>query len=200
MIGAVFSPTGTKDFATYITKIRQSGADALYMVLAGRRLQRVPVQAKQYRLGDKVQLLTEVVDLNSHPRGRRCGGRAGRLDPLQLHARQSGEQGVRRTRGRRNTARSRTTTRASSGRPARSCRPASTRPAASRPTSCAPALETVAIDSIKGHVAMRACDHQAMQQGFMVKVVKQEDPMPVPRGDRDLSRRSNRAGLQQDDL
>ena len=26
-----------------------------------------------------------------------------------------------------------------------------------------PALETVAIESIKGHVAMRACDHQAVQ-------------------------------------
>ena len=42
------------------------------------------------------------------------------------------------------------------------------------------ALETAAIDSIKGHVAMRACDHQAMQQGYIVKVVKQEDSMPVP--------------------
>ena len=42
------------------------------------------------------------------------------------------------------------------------------------------ALETVAIDSIKGHVAIRACDHQAIQQGYIVKVVKQEDPMPVP--------------------
>ena len=44
-----------------------------------------------------------------------------------------------------------------------------------------PALETVAIDSIKGHVAMRACDHQAEQQGFMVKVVRKEgfkDPIP----------------------
>jgi branched-chain amino acid transport system substrate-binding protein len=42
------------------------------------------------------------------------------------------------------------------------------------------ALETVAIDSIKGHVAMRACDHQVIQSGYIVKVVKQEDPMPVP--------------------
>ena len=35
-----------------------------------------------------------------------------------------------------------------------------------------PALEKVEIDSIKGKVAMRACDHQAVQQGFMVKVQK----------------------------
>jgi branched-chain amino acid transport system substrate-binding protein len=44
-----------------------------------------------------------------------------------------------------------------------------------------PALETVEIDSIKGKVAMRACDHQAVQQGFMVKVVQKagfKDPVP----------------------
>src|SRR6185437_11596131 len=44
-----------------------------------------------------------------------------------------------------------------------------------------PALETVALDSIKGKVAMRACDHQAVQQGFMVKVARKEgfaDPVP----------------------
>ena len=29
-IGSVFSPIGTKDFSTYITKIRQSGADACF--------------------------------------------------------------------------------------------------------------------------------------------------------------------------
>jgi branched-chain amino acid transport system substrate-binding protein len=35
LLGAVFSPTGTKDFSTYITKIRQSGAEARYLVIAG---------------------------------------------------------------------------------------------------------------------------------------------------------------------
>ena len=34
-IGKVFAPTGTKDYSTYITKIRQSGADAVYLVLQG---------------------------------------------------------------------------------------------------------------------------------------------------------------------
>src|SRR6185312_1228438 len=63
-IGAVYSPTGTKDFSTYITKIRNSGADALYVVLAGDDYGAFLAQAKQYRLGDKVQLLTEVVDMS----------------------------------------------------------------------------------------------------------------------------------------
>src|SRR5438105_10524740 len=31
-VGKVFAPTGTKDYSTYITKIRQSGADGVYLV------------------------------------------------------------------------------------------------------------------------------------------------------------------------
>src|SRR5262249_19146253 len=34
-IGKVFAPTGTKDYSTYITKIRQSGADAGFLVMQG---------------------------------------------------------------------------------------------------------------------------------------------------------------------
>ena len=55
LTGTVFSPTGTKDFAHYISKIRQSGADALYLVLAGDDYNAFLTQAKQYRLSDKVQ-------------------------------------------------------------------------------------------------------------------------------------------------
>jgi hypothetical protein len=40
-----------------------------------------------------------------------------------------------------------------------------------------PALETVALESIKGKIAIRKCDHQAVQQGFMVKVVKRGDAL-----------------------
>ena len=43
------------------------------------------------------------------------------------------------------------------------------------------ALETVAIDDINGHVPMRKCDHQAVQDGTVVKLVKAEDfSYPVP--------------------
>ncbi len=34
-IADIYSPIGTQDFSTYITKIRQSGADACYLVLQG---------------------------------------------------------------------------------------------------------------------------------------------------------------------
>ena len=35
-----------------------------------------------------------------------------------------------------------------------------------------PALEDIEIESVKGKVFMRKCDHQGVQQGFMVEVVK----------------------------
>ena len=57
------------------------------------------------------------------------------------------------------------------------------------------------IESIKGKIKMRECDHQAVQQGFMVKVVKKDGfDHPDPRGDRDLPGRAHHAGLQEDHL
>src|ERR1700733_6969954 len=77
-IADIYSPIGTQDFSTYITKIRQSGADACYLVLQGDDNNAFLSQAKQYRLGDKVQLLTEIVDLNSiHAVGEAAVGLIG---------------------------------------------------------------------------------------------------------------------------
>ena len=64
-IGKVFAPTGTKDYSPYITKIRQSGADAVFLVLQGDDNNAFLSQAQQYRLPEKVKLLTEIVDLAS---------------------------------------------------------------------------------------------------------------------------------------
>ena len=126
-VGAVFSPTGTKDFSTYITKIRNSGADAMYFALAGDDLNAFLVQAKQYRLGEKVQIADRGRRYGHGPRGGRGGDRTGWLDALLRRDRYAGEQSVRRHCGTRNTARCPTTTRANNGRRARFCRPGSRR-------------------------------------------------------------------------
>jgi branched-chain amino acid transport system substrate-binding protein len=159
-LGDVYSPIGTKDFSTYITKIRQSGADACYLVLQGDDNNGFLSQAKQYRLSDKVQLLTEIVDLNSiHAVGDAAIGLIGSSRYTYTFPGQANEQwqaGLILAAG----------IEAAGSIDADKLRPA---------------LESVAIDSIKGHVAMRACDHQAVQQGFMVKVEKTEGAvMPVP--------------------
>src|SRR4030095_115095 len=64
-IGKVFAPTGTKDYSSYITKIRQSGADAVFLVMQGDDNNAFLSQSRQYRLPEKVKLLTEIVDLAS---------------------------------------------------------------------------------------------------------------------------------------
>ena len=44
-----------------------------------------------------------------------------------------------------------------------------------------PAMEDLTIDSVKGKVLMRKCDHQGVQAGFMVKVVKKDGfDHPIP--------------------
>ena len=179
-IGDVYSPIGTKDYSTYITKIRQSGADACFIVMQGDDNNAFLSQARQYRLGDKVQLLTEIVDLNSiHAVGEAAVGLIGSSRysftfPGEANARFvvdwkkeygvvpdvfEGEQwqaGLILAAGIEKAG-------------------------SIEAEKLRPALETIEIDSIKGKVAMRACDHQAVQQGFMVKVGRKEgfaDPIP----------------------
>jgi len=179
LIGTVFSPTGTKDFATYISKIRQSGADALYMVLAGDDYNAFLAQAKQYRLGDKVQLLTEVVDLTSiRAVGDAAVGLIGSTRYTYTLDNPANKEFVALWRKEYGQVPNN-----NEGEQWQACQILATaiRQAGGIETDkLRTALETVAIDSIKGHVAMRACDHQVIQSGYIVKVVKQEDPMPVP--------------------
>ena len=95
-IGKVFAPTGTKDYSTYITKIRQSGADACYLVLQGDDNNAFLSQSRQYGLPDKVTLLTEIVDLASIKAvGDASLGLIG-SSRYSFTLRPSEEQGVRR--------------------------------------------------------------------------------------------------------
>ena len=64
-VGKVFAPTGTRDFSSYITKIRQSGADGLMMVQSGDDANAFMTQAAQYRLGDKVKMFTTLIELST---------------------------------------------------------------------------------------------------------------------------------------
>ena len=176
----IYSPIGTKDYSTYITKIRQSGADACFLVLQGDDNNAFLSQAKQYRLGDKVQLLTSIVDLNSiHAVGDAAIGLIGSSrytfsfpgDPnAKFVAAWKQEYG--------------NIPDVFEGEQWQSCQMLAAgieKAGGIDADKLRPALETVEIDSIKGKVAMRACDHQAVQQGFMVKVVRKEgftDPIP----------------------
>jgi branched-chain amino acid transport system substrate-binding protein len=179
-IGAVFSPTGTKDFSTYITKIRQSGAEAVYLVLAGDDNVAFMTQAKQYRLGDKMQLLTEQVDeMGINATGDASVGLiGGSRYPATLDNPQNKAfvAAWKAEYGR--------LPQMFEGDQYQSCvvlqagiEKAGSIDAAKLRT----ALEGLVVDSVKGRVVMRACDHQGEQPGFVVKVVKKagmEHPVP----------------------
>jgi branched-chain amino acid transport system substrate-binding protein len=179
-VGDVYSPIGTKDFSPYITKIRQAGADACFLVLQGDDNAAFLSQAKQYRLGERVQLLTEIVDLNSiHAVGEASVGLVGSSRYSFTFPGQANADFVAAWQKEYGVV---PDVFEGEGWQAGLMLGAGIAKAGSiEADKLRPALETVAIDSIKGHVAMRACDHQAVQQGFMVKVVRKEgqkDPIP----------------------
>ena len=179
-IGSVFSPIGTKDFSTYITKIRQSGADACYVTMAGDDYNAFLAQAAQYRLQEKVQLLSEVVDLTVP---RAVGDAAlGLISSMRYCFR------VENPKNTKFVALWQKEYHAvpdnNEGEQWQALQVLAAGVEKAKSTETAPlrsALETVAIDDIKGHVAMRKCDHQAVQSGYMVKLVKSEGfSYPVP--------------------
>lgn len=179
-VGKVFTPTATKDFSSYIAKIRASGADAVYIVLTGDDNNAFMTQAASYHLFEKMSPLMEFIE---HTMVRSIGDAAIGLigssrwpftlnNPLSEHFSKAfyetygvppdlhaGElyqtmdfivAAIKKTQG-TDTAKLRT------------------------------ALEGMEIESLKGKVVMRKCDHQAVSDGYLIKCVKDSAyPYPVP--------------------
>ncbi|MEO8715803.1 MAG: ABC transporter substrate-binding protein [Acetobacteraceae bacterium] len=170
-VGDVYSPIGTKDFSTYITKIRQSGADACFLVLQGDDNNAFLSQAHEYRLSDKMMLLTSIVDLNSiHAVGEAAlglGGSTRYVFTIDNPANTAFVALWRKEYGAEPDV--------FEGEQWQACRILQAGIEAAKNIDAdklRPALEHVAIDDIKGKVAIRACDHQGVQSGYMVKVEK----------------------------
>jgi branched-chain amino acid transport system substrate-binding protein len=179
-IGSVFSPIGTKDFSTYITKIRQSGAEAVYITMAGDDYNAFLAQAAQYRLPDKVQLLSEVVDLTVP---RAVGDAAlGLISSMRYCFRLDNPKNKEFVALWQKEYGAVPDNNEGEQWQALQVLAAGIEKAGSTDTTALrSALETVAIDDIKGHVAVRKCDHQAVQAGYMVKLVKADGfSYPVP--------------------
>jgi branched-chain amino acid transport system substrate-binding protein len=171
-VGKVFSPIGTKDFSSYLLKIRESGAQAVFIVMQGDDNVAFLSQAHEYRLSEKAQLLTSIVDLSStRAVGDAALGLAGSSRYCFAYDNKTNKEFVAMWQKAHGDALPDTF----EGEQWQACQilAAGIAKAGSiAPEKLRPALEAVAIDGIKGKVAMRACDHQAEQQGFMVKVVK----------------------------
>ena len=172
-VGSVFSPTGTKDFSTYITKIRNSGADALFFVLAGDDLNAFLVQAKQYRLNEKVAILTEVVDMTTvHAVGDAAIGLIGSTRYNYAIDTPANKDLVRLWQAEYGTLPDN-----NEGEQWQACQVLQAGIEMAGTTDLEPlraALTKVAITSVKGPIAMRDCDHQMIQSGFILRVEKGE--------------------------
>jgi branched-chain amino acid transport system substrate-binding protein len=178
--GKVFSPNGTKDFSTYIAKIRNSGADGVFLVLAADDNNAFLSQAKQYRLGERMTMLSEQLELTSvkavgdaalglvassrypftydHPANnafvaayiKDTGGVPDQFEGEAYHGLVALTAGIEKAKS-------------------------------IEPDPLRVALEDLEIDSIKGKVKLRKCDHQGVQQGYMVQVANRAGfSHPVP--------------------
>jgi len=179
-VGDVYSPIGTKDFSTYITKIRQSGADACFLVLQGDDNNAFLSQAHEYRLPEKVQLLTSIVDLNSiHAVGEAAIGLTGSTRYVFTIDNPINKAFVALWKKEYAALPD-----VFEGEQWQACQVLRAGIEAAKSIDAdklRPALEHVAIDDIKGKVAIRACDHQGVQSGYMVKVEKiagYDSPIP----------------------
>lgn len=179
-LGEVFSPIGTKDFSTYITKIRQSGAEACYVTMAGDDYNAFLAQAAQYELPKSVQLLSEVVDLTV-PRAVGPGA-AGLISSMRYCFRLDNPKNKEFVALWEKEYKLPPDNNEGEQWQALQILAAGVEKANSTETKALrAALETVAIDDIKGHVAIRKCDHQAVQNGTMVRLVKDAAfAYPVP--------------------
>jgi branched-chain amino acid transport system substrate-binding protein len=181
LVDQIYAPIANKDYSPYITQILQSGADGCYVSLLGDEARSFYSQASQYGLTGRVQLFTEVVaQADIKVLGKDALGLIGSSRyPLTydipenkafreayiaeynlLPDWQDGElfQAMAFLFAAIEKANS------------------------AEPMKIVAALEDLEITSVKGPVLMRKCDHQAENQGFVVKVSK-DDKYPEPVGE-----------------
>jgi branched-chain amino acid transport system substrate-binding protein len=65
IVGTDFPPVGTKDFGSYIAKIRQSKADGVYLVLVGQDATIYLRQAHQFGVNREVKPIMEILELEN---------------------------------------------------------------------------------------------------------------------------------------
>lgn len=180
-IGKLFSPTGTKDFSSYISKIRSSGADGLYIVLTGDDNNAFVTQAATYRIFQEMPSMMEFIE---YVMVRGVGDAAVGLigssrwpftldNPISkkfaqefydangvypdLHA---GELYQTMDFITAAIAKAKST----------------------ETEALKTALEGLKIHSLKGDVVMRKCDHQAVSDGYLIQCVKAEGyKFPIPK-------------------
>lgn len=170
-IGKVFAPTGTRDFSSYITKIRQSGADGLMMVQSGDDANAFMTQAAQYRLGDKVKMFTTLIELSTIKAvGEASKGVIGTMRYMSTY-----DDPVNKKFVNMFTKEIKEIPDWNDGEQWKAFQFISSaiqKTNSTKSTALIKALEGMELDTVKGKASFRACDHQSMEDGFVVQVDK----------------------------
>ncbi len=179
-VGKVFAPQGTKDYSTYITKIRQANAEGLYVAMSGDDATAFYQQSAQFKLGEKVQMVTELLDiLNLKPAGDATLGLVGSSRYTYTYDIPENRAFVQRFQ---NALKEVPDTWDGEQYQALQLLFRAIEKAKSTETAAlVKALEGLEITSVKGKLVMRECDHQAAQIGLVVKAVKRSGfAHPIP--------------------
>lgn len=179
-VGNVFAPIGTRDYSTYITRIRQASPQALYIALTGDDGTAFLRQAAQFRLFERMPIVTETVDmLFTLPAGEAAIGLVGGSRYSCTIETPANAAFVQRFRAEYNEL---PDTYDGEQWQALDVLSAGVAKAGSTETAAlVGALRDLELTSLKGPLKVRACDGQAEQQGFVVRVGRREGfPHPVP--------------------
>ncbi|QOG20857.1 ABC transporter substrate-binding protein [Bradyrhizobium sp. SEMIA] len=181
LVGQVLSPLGTKDYSSFIARIREANPEVLYIAMSGDDATAFLKQAAQYRLADRMQLVTEVLDiLNIKPLGDAAVGLYGVSQYNFGYDAPGNAEFVRLFTAEYNEVPD--TYEGEQWQALAFLAEAIRRSNSTDAAAVRGALEGLEIDSVKGKVKMRACDHQAEQQVFIAKVEKTEQvAYPVPK-------------------
>jgi branched-chain amino acid transport system substrate-binding protein len=179
LVDKVFTPVGNKDFSTYITKLMQSGAKNCYVALQGDEARGFFSQAVQYGLPKRIQLLTEIVaQADIKTLGKDSIGLTGSARYVFTY-----DNPANKVFAEAFLAEYKEIPDWTDGEMYQALQilfAAIEKADSIDPAKLVPAMEDLEVNSVKGPVLMRKCDHQGENQGFVVKVAESNKyPEPV---------------------
>ncbi len=174
LVDKIYAPVANKDYSPYITKILQSGAQGCYIALQGDEARAFYSQATQYGLAQRVQFFTEIVaQADIKVLGKDAIGLMGSSRyPLAYDIPQNNAFREAFMSEYQNEIPDWT-----DGEMYQALMilfAAIEKAGSPEPMKVVAAMEDLEVTSVKGPILMRKCDHQGENQGFIVKVAKND--------------------------
>jgi branched-chain amino acid transport system substrate-binding protein len=168
-LGSLFSPLGTKDYSSYIARIRDANPEILYIGMSGDDATAFLKQAGQYRLAERVEMVISSLDIDDiKPIGNAAVGLLGITRYSFTYDSPKNSEFVRLFQT--EYADVPDTYDGEQWQVFELLHAAVSKAKSTDTAALIGALEGLEIESIKGPIKMRACDHQADQQVFVARV------------------------------